>query len=206
MFSERRGETHPAAPRPTVRLLVILDRSLSMAPYEQQVTEALRNFVTTLQNAPDQPRYVATLVTFADEPETICLLQPLEKLTIDYKVSDKGTALWDGMAFSFLLEKSRHERVICLIITDGEENCSQEASQRQVAAMIQTRREWGNWTFLWLNLQGKPSRNAKALNIDCLNSTREDIGKALPEMAERISRAAARLGGNNPRVLPEGRR
>jgi hypothetical protein len=175
-----------------------------MAPFEREVTEALRNFVATLENAPGQPIYLVTLVAFADEAETITLLQPLEKLAIEYKANGKGTGLWDGMAHALALEKSRQERVVCLTITDGEENCSQEADQKQVAAMIQTRKEWGNWIFLWLNLQGRPSKAAKTLNIECLDSTREEIRRTLPEVAGRISRAA-RIAGNAPIQIEQGR-
>ncbi len=133
---------------------------------------------------------------FAEEPETIASNLPIEKLIIDYKPTGEGTTLWDALAHTLVLEKSRQAPVVCLIVTDGEDNCSKEADQKQVHAMIQSRREWGNWRFLWLNLQGKPSKNARALGLDCVDCAREDIGKTLPGLAERIVRAVARPGGN----------
>jgi hypothetical protein len=202
---ERLHENRPATARPTVRLLLILDRSLSMTEYEEQVTAGLCSFVHTLSNTPNQPRYIATLVEFADEPETIIVAQPLEKLAITYKANGEGTALWDAMAHAFVLEKSRHEATVCLIVTDGRDNRSVEADRKQVAAMVQARREWANWKFLWLDLEGKANKNARALGIDCLASTRSEVGKTLPAVAERISRVASRLTAGDRRLLKGGR-
>lgn len=197
----RPGDGHPKV----VRLLLILDQSLSMASNEEVVAESLRSFITSLLSAPVQPRYIATLVGFAGQVQTISLAQPIEELAIAYKADGEGTALWDAMAHAFMLEKSRSEPVICLVVSDGEENSSREADQQQVASMIRSRREWGNWNFLWLNLQGKPSRNARALGIDCIDSTLDRINESLPEIANRICRAAVRLTGRYCKVLPGGR-
>jgi hypothetical protein len=179
-----------------------------MADSELQVTKALRDFVTTLQRAPGQLRYLATLVTFAGEPETVVLAEPLEKLAIEYKADGAGgTALFDALAFALPLERSRNEVIVCCIISDGEENSSVEASERQVAAMVSARRELGNWIFLWLSLSGKPNRTARALSIECLTERREDVNQALPKLAERINRKAARLTGSIPlRAIEGGRR
>jgi hypothetical protein len=177
-----------------------------MVAHEELVADALRSFVDTLRSAQNQPRYVTSLVEFADEAETILLRQPLEKLAIAYKADGEGTALWDAMAHAFMLEKSRRDRVICLIISDGEENSSREVDQKQVAAMVRSRIEWNTWTFLWLHLSGKPSKNARALGIDCMDSTREEIAKALPEVARQISRVGARLTGGDRGLLIEGGR
>jgi hypothetical protein len=198
---ERSRQNSPGAARPTVRLLLILDRSVSMAGYEEHVTAGLRSFVHTLSHAATQPHYVATLVEFADEPETIMVGEPLEKLAITYKANGEGTALWDAMAHAFVLEKSRHEPTVCLIVTDGQDNCSREGDRKQVTAMIQARREWGNWTIVWLDLEGKPNKNARALGIDCLASTRSEVGQKIPEVAERIARVAARISGGDGRFL-----
>jgi hypothetical protein len=192
------------AVRPSVRLLLILDQSLSMAPHQELVAESLRSFVNTLKGAPDQPRYLATLVGFADQVQTIFLAQPIEKLAVSYKADGAGTALFDAMAHAFILEKSRREHVICLIVSDGEENASKEADREQVASMVRSRREWGNWTFLWLNLQGKPSKSARTLGINCVDSTLDQINKSLPEVANQICRVAARLTGGDRRLLPGG--
>jgi hypothetical protein len=49
--STRLEEHRLDAARPAVRLLVILDQSLSMAPHQNLVAESLRSFVNTLMGA-----------------------------------------------------------------------------------------------------------------------------------------------------------
>jgi hypothetical protein len=184
----------------------MVDKSISMAGSEPQVTEALRGFANTLQSASGQLRYLGTLVVFAGEPETIVLSQPLEKLAIDYRADGEGTAIFDALAYALPLEKSRTEPVICAIVSDGEENSSQEADERLVAAMIAARREMG-WTFLWLSLNGKSNRTARTLSIPCITTTRENIRQALPEVVKKIASTAARLVGTIPlRAIEGGRR
>jgi Mg-chelatase subunit ChlD len=203
----QRHDSRPATIRSTIRLLFILDKSRSMADSESQVTKALLGFVTTLQNPPGQLRYLATLVCFAHEPETIVVDQPLEQLAVEYKADGEGTALFDALAHALPLERSRDEMIICVIISDGQENSSKEANERQVAAMVSARRELGNWRFLWLSLDGKPNRTARAMSIECLTARREDISQALTQLAERIGRMATRLTGSAPlRAIEGGRR
>jgi hypothetical protein len=175
----------------TARLLIILDRSLSMAGHEELVIRALRGFLDAVKSGPNLRPYLLTLVQFAEQPQTCALAQSLESVSLEYKPDGAGTAVWDAMAHSLGLEKSRQEPVICVIVTDGQDNASREADQKQVLAMIKTRREWGNWTFLWLNLEGRnrPSKNAAALGLKSLDIGREEIGEVLPALGQRISRA-----------------
>jgi Mg-chelatase subunit ChlD len=199
-------EDRVGAARPVVRLLVILDKSLSMAEHEERVTTSLRSFVDTLASAPNQPRYVVTLVGFSNEAETLLQCQPIETLAINYKADGESTALWDAMAHGFTLEKSRREHVVCLIVSDGEDNASTAVDQKQVAAMVRSRQEWGNWTIVWLNLQGKPSKSARTLGINCIDSTRDQINESLPAVASQISRVGARLAGGARKLSIEGQK
>ena len=187
-----------------VRLLVILDRSASMAEHEERVTTSLRRFVDTLVSTPNQRRYAVTLVGFSNEAETLFQGQPIETLAIDYRADGEGTALWDAMAHAFTLERSRQDPVICLIVSDGEDNASASADQRQITAMVRNRQEWGNWTILWLNLQGKPSKSARALGISCVDSNRDQINESLSAVAGQISRVGARLAGGARKLSIEG--
>ena len=47
-------------------------------------------------------------------------------------------------------EKRPGERVLCLIITDGEENSSRETTLEQVRTIIREREGRGDWTFAYL--------------------------------------------------------
>jgi hypothetical protein len=47
-----------------------------MVGFEEQVTDDLRRFVSARWAAPCETRYVATLVKFAAEPQTIIVGEP----------------------------------------------------------------------------------------------------------------------------------
>jgi hypothetical protein len=170
--------------------LAIIDRSQSMAGCEQRATAALREFFEELKK--HRVRYSVRLVEFSQEV-TIHAPQPLEMISYEYKADGTATALWDALGQAMISEKSREELVICLIVTDGEENASKELSRRHVQAMIQAREEMGNWIFLFPNLQGKPNRSAQALGIKCFDYGREDIGTGLKAVAAQVSESVKRL-------------
>jgi hypothetical protein len=64
-----------------------------------------------------------------------------------------NTTLFDAIAQTVGradAEKRQKERVLCLIITDGEENSSRETTLGQVKAVIREREARGDWTFAYL--------------------------------------------------------
>jgi hypothetical protein len=176
-----------------------------MAEYKEHVIRALRGFLDALKTEPGGVRHLLTLVQFAGQAETCAVAQPLEQVPIDYRPDGDGTALRDAAAYTLDLEKSQRDPVICLFVTDGEDNCSEYVNEKQLKAKIQTRREWGNWTFLCLNLGGKPNKTMMAMGIECVNVAREKISEALPALGQKISQATARLG-NTRRILIGGGR
>ncbi|RWS27774.1 von Willebrand factor type A-like protein [Leptotrombidium deliense] len=64
-----------------------------------------------------------------------------------------GTALYDAIAEGVRLiekDKQNNERVICVIMTDGEENSSRETTKEQIKEIIKTREERKDWTFVYI--------------------------------------------------------
>jgi hypothetical protein len=193
----------PSQLLPRVHLLAIIDRSASMAGCEQLTTVALREFFEELKK--HRARYSVRLAEFSKDVE-IHAPQPLEKTSYEYKADGTATALWDAMGQAMVSEKSREELVVCLIVSDGEENASRELKRPHVQAMIQAREELGNWIFLFLNLQGKPNRSAQALGIQCLDYERENISKGLKAVAAELSRTVVRLSPGAGMKLISGRK
>ena len=63
------------------------------------------------------------------------------------------TALYDAIAEGVRLadeDKDFDERVICVIMTDGQENASRMTTGGQVRAMINDREVQGDWTFVYI--------------------------------------------------------
>jgi hypothetical protein len=161
-----------------------------MAGCEQRTTAALQEFFEELKK--HQVRYSVRLVEFAKDVE-IHAPQPLASISYEYKADGEATALWDAMGQALVSQKSREELVICLIVTDGEDNASRELDRRHVQEMVRAREEMGNWVFVFLNLQGKPNRSAQALGIRCFDYQREHVDKGLKAVASQVSGAIKRL-------------
>jgi len=62
-------------------------------------------------------------------------------------------------------ESERPEKVIFVILTDGEENRSKEFTKQQIAEMIKHQTEKYNWKFLFLGANQDSFLNSRELNI-----------------------------------------
>jgi len=63
------------------------------------------------------------------------------------------TALYDAISEGVRIaekDKTEEERVICVIMTDGEENSSRETTKEQVRNIISGCEATGDWTFLYI--------------------------------------------------------
>jgi len=64
-----------------------------------------------------------------------------------------NTALFDAVAKAVRVadhQKKPEDRVLCVIITDGEENSSRETTKEQVQRLISVRQTEQGWTFAYL--------------------------------------------------------
>jgi hypothetical protein len=189
-----------------IRVLLLLDRSGSMKGHEDRVITEVGKFLASVRATFPGSQCLLTLVQFAKQAETCALLQPLEKVPLNYKAIDEGTALWDGIAYILRPEKSRHHPpIFCVFATDGEENSSVETTLKQVQAMIQVREEWGNWKFFILNWQGKRSHSACALRVECIDSSIEKMDEGFAQITQRMARELGRLRAPRQLRLEGGR-
>lgn len=66
-----------------------------------------------------------------------------------------ATALFDAIAETVHVAENHQqpgERVLCLIVTDGEENSSRETARQQVTDIIKAKESRGDWTFVYLGV------------------------------------------------------
>src|SRR5215471_12546048 len=116
------------APERPVRLLVILDSSSSMAGYQAKVTEALHDFFHRLAGSPGE--YLVTLVEFSGPSQIRIATRAAPASEVSFYYQPEGsTALWDAIGCGLEAEATTTQPVVCLIITDGEENGSRERTQ-----------------------------------------------------------------------------
>ena len=193
-----------ATARP-VHVLWILDESASMAPYLDRVDDGMREFYARLKidRTIRGVDYISTMIKIGDQATMAfhAAHVGVDEFPFHYR-PDGSTALWDGIALGLhsieIESQNEHQSVCCFIVTDGEENYSKQFDGLYCRGRIRIHKGRGNWSFLWLNMQGSVSEGAKLLEIDSLDFSRGDIAKVLADLAASLAEAAAassRIGG-----------
>jgi hypothetical protein len=127
-----------------------------MGAKQADVIGGVNLFLREQQALPDPCRL--SLAKFNTEVTVVHAARPIgdvRPLTGQAYVPGGNTALFDAVAQAVRLadrDKRADERVLCLIVTDGEENSSRETSGPQVEAIIREREARGDWTFTYLGV------------------------------------------------------
>lgn len=144
-----------------VLVCVILDESGSMQPKKSDVIGGFNNFLKDQQEITNPCRLVltkfntvCTAVRFASG-DVVADVKDVPKLTEETYTPGGNTALYDAIAEtvkSAEVARKPGEHVLCLIMTDGEENSSHETTRAQVKALIEAKSK-ESWTFLYIGEQ-----------------------------------------------------
>lgn len=146
----------------------ILDKSGSMSSVKDSTISGFNEYIKTLQKD-KKNKYLLTLTLFNEttlkNPVSldIAKFRPLN----DEKYSPDGmTALYDAVCRSIEgLQEKKGQKVINIIMTDGEENSSKEYTQTDMRRMIENREKRGNWTFVYLGANQDSYANAEKFGI-----------------------------------------
>jgi uncharacterized protein YegL len=157
----------------------VIDRSGSMSGMEQEVVSGFNSQVETIKKLqaelPEQ-RFLMSLTIFDNEVENLILPTPINdiKEINTQQFEPRGmTALLDAIGKSIHLIESEFGKaiqndemsVVTIIITDGEENCSQFFSYEAIAKQIKEREETGKWTFSFIGCDFDALEISERLNI-----------------------------------------
>lgn len=144
-------------------ITVILDRTGSM---ESIRDDTIGGFNAFLNEQKAEPGFATlTLVQFdtQDPYEVVHKFRTLEtvpELTRETYVPRAATPLLDAMgrgindlesSLAQIEEPERPERVVMVIITDGQENSSREFRKDQIEKMIREKQEKAGWQFVFLS-------------------------------------------------------
>lgn len=141
-------------------LVFIVDRSGSMYSIASDMQGAIKKVLSD-QKENFKGDIDVTFVRFDTEYEEVFSGMSIQEVSIDdLEINPRGgTALLDAMGqtlntferkFSQTDKKDRPEKVLFLIITDGEENSSQEYSRDRVMGMIKTLERDHKWGFTFI--------------------------------------------------------
>lgn len=159
-------------------ITVILDRSGSMETIRKDTIGGFNAFLKAQQKLPEKA--TLTLVQFdsQDPYEVVCHFKPLEevaKLTVKTFVPRGATPLLDAMGRGIndlaetigkMTAKQRPDKVMLVVVTDGQENSSREFSKKQVEKLIKERTKRDEWQFVYLSSDMNAVHEAHGLGFD----------------------------------------
>ena len=196
-FEKKWAILNPPAPSDstitTTDLIYIGDRSGSMVSMGGEPLSACNAFIKSQKEGTepgtDPQLYLWLFDHTVRKHDSSGPLQSFEPLT-EYPLGGT-TALFDaiGMAIQDYVLTQRNNPVVCVILTDGEENASQEFKRDQIRAMI-TEREapHGEWKFVFLAANQDAFAAGEALGVkrdNCANF-RPELGRdGVTELVER---------------------
>lgn len=182
----------PARRRMKTVIGVCLDESSSMYSARQQTIDAFNRFlVSQFDETADECEL--TLFKFNSVVSRVSRLTPIRHvphLTMNTYVPGGSTALYDAVAHTIAeIERdgSDADRVVIVVITDGEENASVETTHETMLSMIAAREKTGKWTFVYLSASPQAFTDGAALGIS--------KGNTVAFNTVNVAYAAQNLGG-----------
>ncbi len=184
-------------------ILVVLDRSGSMANLSNDVRGGFDTFVEEQRKHPGEA--TLSLVQFDTVYDIVYLNRSLDKVPPLVHEPRGGTALLDavgrgvtelGEALAALPEAERPGKVIVVIMTDGEENSSEEWRVDTLKAKITELRETYSWEFVFTGAGIDAFAAAQGLGIKHAVNVAHD-GVAVSDNFAGVSRGVSgyRSGG-----------
>jgi uncharacterized protein YegL len=160
-------------------LIIILDRSGSMASIRADMEGGFRSFIQDRQRDPTS--VLVSLYQFDDHYDVVYEERPVQHVH-GLSLEPRGsTALLDAVGRTInrvgerLRRKPEHARpgaVVVMIITDGMENASHEFRADQVRGLIEHQEQHYNWKFMYLGADANAFAEAQALGINVQRSAK----------------------------------
>lgn len=132
-------------------IVVVLDRSGSMASISKSTVEGFNTFLNEQKNAEGEA--FMTLIQFDDRYEVNYKSMPIgdvaELIERETYIPRGSTALYDAIGKT-INELQTDRDVVFVIITDGQENASKEFKSEAIKKMIETLESENKWKFIFL--------------------------------------------------------
>ncbi len=160
-----------------LKIVFIIDESGSMQGSNSDVIGGFNSFVER-QKTENEGEITISLYKFNDVVNTVIANKPASEIrnltSEDY--SPRGfTALYDAIGLAIqetdkqitrLPESKRPDKVMVVIITDGEENASKEFSATAIKSAISTHEDLLNWSFIFLGSGLDSFKDAESMGIN----------------------------------------
>jgi uncharacterized protein YegL len=176
------GNSQQSGSRQRVLVNVILDKSGSMNSKVQDVIGGFNLYISELAKEP-AVEYGFTLTLFdtavAMKYNSAPLAQVAKLNESSYRPSG-NTALLDAIGNTVqTVNSAGFDKIITVIMTDGEENSSREWTLQGIRELVRSKESVGNWTFVFLGANLDAFTQGTNLGMATLNSVRYDAGNYL---------------------------
>ena len=185
----------PPSQKQRVLVNVILDKSGSMASKLNDVIDGFNAYVDGLAKE-DQVDYLFSLTLFdtlVAYRHVAIPLSDVKKLNPKSYEPGGNTALNDAIGITVRkvdADRPQVDKVITVIMTDGEENSSREWTHDAVKALIEQKEKEGVWTFVFLGAAPDAWDQGRSYGISAANVAQYDTGRY------RLAFVGAALGTN----------
>jgi hypothetical protein len=194
-------------------IATVVDRSWSMQSLTPETISGYNNWLRK-QKAEPRPDKASLMLTLFNTNYETAGMRPLAEaveLNAQTYVADGNTALLDAVGKTLDLVEpmvSERDRVLFVIITDGEENSSQvykgaEGGER-IAARIKECEGRGNWTFVYLGanqdawqVASSSGYTSSPQNTMTWNATPAGTSESYATLNAATSQYRARAGGQS---------
>lgn len=166
------------AKKSKTHILFILDKSGSMEIAKSQTISGFNEYVETLKKRYSDGSVKFTLSVFDTAVQTLqndVALEEILPLSDATYVPSGLTALYDAVQSEVnKIKAGKKDRVLVIIMTDGEENSSKEATRAGVFQLISEKESEGNWTFVFLGANQDSWESGSKINIAAGNTSNYD--------------------------------
>lgn len=184
---------------------VVLDKSGSMGSVVTDTIGGFNTYKNELKND-SKVDYLLSLTLFDTNYENRHVtkgLSDVPDLTTTTYVPGGSTALYDaiGKCVKAVEDSSvTYEKVITLIMTDGQENSSREYKLDTIKALIKRKEGEGNWTFVFLGADLSAFAVGDSMGVSHRNSVVYDthnMGQTYSNLAGATMSVSASISGQS---------
>lgn len=150
----RLGHADPIkADNDTFKIVMILDESGSMEDVKDNMIKSINDLIKEQKQVTEGKPATFTLVKFNSTIKRVIEDKPLNDVTYltsnDYRPNG-STALYDCIGDT--IQRFRNQKdVLMVIVTDGQENASRDYNNRDVTRMIEDKKKYDGWTYVYLS-------------------------------------------------------
>lgn len=165
-----------------VHVMIVLDTSSSMGVVRDKTIRAYNEYINGLK-ADKKVNYRVSLTQFNNNswikyndlrPEAVPQMTKYD--FVPSGCTALLDAVYDTVTFAQLRDVGEDSRFLCVIITDGEENMSQRATNEQIKKLIAETQAGGRWTYLYLGSHPETWASAGGLGISVGNTIHFNAG------------------------------